>query len=66
YDTRRWWSYSERFRNVIGQTIAYIYAGPFFRQRDLMTPWPPNVDQGLFLHAKKLRDVGWDIRVHVV
>jgi DUF218 domain. len=30
YDRRRWWCYSEGVRDVIGETIAYIYARFFF------------------------------------
>lgn len=31
YDARRWWSYSDGVREVIGEGIAYIYAKFFFR-----------------------------------
>lgn len=30
YDARRWWRYSEGFREVVGETIAYVYAKFFF------------------------------------
>jgi uncharacterized SAM-binding protein YcdF (DUF218 family) len=30
YDARRWWRYSEGVREVIGESIAYIYARFFF------------------------------------
>lgn len=30
YDAKRWWRYSEGVREVLGETIAYIYARFFF------------------------------------
>jgi uncharacterized SAM-binding protein YcdF (DUF218 family) len=30
YDTKRWWRYSDGVREVIGESIAYIYAKLFF------------------------------------
>jgi len=30
YDARRWWRYSDGVREVIGESIAYIYARFFF------------------------------------
>lgn len=30
YDARRWWRYSEGVREVLGETIAYLYAKFFF------------------------------------
>lgn len=30
YDARHWWRYSEGVRDVIGETIAYVYARVFF------------------------------------
>jgi hypothetical protein len=30
YDPRRWWRYSEGVREVLGESIAYIYARVFF------------------------------------
>lgn len=30
YDTKRWWRYSEGVREVVGETIAYVYAKFFF------------------------------------
>jgi hypothetical protein len=34
YDTKHWWRYSEGVREVLGETIAYLYAKVFF--------WPQN------------------------
>lgn len=39
YDRRHWWQTSEGVRDVIGETIAYIYARFFF--------WPPHEQPGL-------------------
>jgi hypothetical protein len=30
YDPKRWWRYSEGVRDVIGESIAYVYARFFF------------------------------------
>jgi uncharacterized SAM-binding protein YcdF (DUF218 family) len=30
YDARRWWRYSERVREMVGEAIAYLYAKLFF------------------------------------
>ena len=30
YDARRWWVYSEGVREVVGETVAYVYARLFF------------------------------------
>jgi uncharacterized SAM-binding protein YcdF (DUF218 family) len=34
YDARRWWRYSEGVRDVISESVAYLYAKFFF--------WPSN------------------------
>lgn len=31
YDPRHWWRTSEGVRNVVGESIAYLYARFFFR-----------------------------------
>jgi hypothetical protein len=33
YDARRWWRYSEGVREVLGESIAYVYAKIFFHPR---------------------------------
>jgi uncharacterized SAM-binding protein YcdF (DUF218 family) len=52
YDARHWWRYSEGVREIIGETIAYIYAEFFFHptesERRGMTnssPSPVNVSK---------------------
>jgi uncharacterized SAM-binding protein YcdF (DUF218 family) len=37
YDARRWWRYSEGVREVLGESIAYLYAKFFF--------WPPKTKE---------------------
>lgn len=39
YDSRHWWRYSHGVREVIGESIAYIYARVFFY------PWEPSHDE---------------------
>jgi uncharacterized SAM-binding protein YcdF (DUF218 family) len=39
YDPKRWWRYSEGVREVIGETVAYIYAKFFF--------YPPRTDSSM-------------------
>jgi len=41
YDSRHWWRYSNGVREVIGESIAYIYARVFFY------PWEPSHDEKL-------------------
>ena len=31
YDARHWWRYSEGVREILGESIAYLYAAWFFR-----------------------------------
>jgi uncharacterized SAM-binding protein YcdF (DUF218 family) len=45
YDARRWWRYSEGVREVIGESIAYIYARLFF--------WPSQADLQPLMHTNK-------------
>jgi hypothetical protein len=33
YDARQWWRYSQGVRAVIGESIAYVYAALFFREK---------------------------------
>jgi hypothetical protein len=33
YDARRWWRYSEGVREILGESIAYVYAKIFFYPR---------------------------------
>ena len=40
YDARHWWSYSEGVREVIGETVAYVYARLFFHPSE-----PPPVQK---------------------
>jgi len=37
YDPKRWWKYSEGVREMIGESIAYIYARFFFHYEDNAT-----------------------------
>jgi uncharacterized SAM-binding protein YcdF (DUF218 family) len=34
YDPKRWWCYSEGVREILGETIAYVYARFFFFPKD--------------------------------
>ena len=34
YDPRHWWKYSEGVREVIGESVAYVYARFFFHYED--------------------------------
>ena len=36
YDAKRWWRYSDGVREVIGESIAYVYAKVFFRPSESM------------------------------
>jgi hypothetical protein len=45
YDARYWWRYSDGVREVIGETIAYIYAKAFF--------WPSRADSQPLIHTNK-------------
>jgi uncharacterized SAM-binding protein YcdF (DUF218 family) len=36
YDAKRWWRYSDGVREVIGESIAYLYAKLFFRPSEPM------------------------------
>src|SRR5207245_6855202 len=36
YNSKRWWRYSDGVREVIGESIAYIYAKVFFRPSESM------------------------------
>ncbi len=36
YDARRWWRYSEGVREILGESIAWVYAAVFFHPDRLM------------------------------
>jgi uncharacterized SAM-binding protein YcdF (DUF218 family) len=45
YDPKYWWRYSDGVREVIGESIAYIYARFFF--------WPSRADSRPLMHTNK-------------
>src|SRR5205814_7422020 len=44
YDTKQWWRYSDGVREVIGESIAYVYAKFFFYPQ--ATPRTNNKNSG--------------------
>ena len=40
YDARRWWRYSEGVKDVVSETVAYIYAKFLFYPSDSKRPFP--------------------------
>jgi len=40
YDARRWWCYSEGVKDVVSETVAYIYAKLLFYPSDRKRPFP--------------------------
>ena len=40
YDARRWWCYSEGVKDVVSETVAYIYAKLLFYPSDPKRPFP--------------------------
>ena len=40
YDARRWWHYSEGVKDIVSETVAYIYAKLLFYPSDPKRPFP--------------------------
>jgi uncharacterized SAM-binding protein YcdF (DUF218 family) len=40
YDARRWWGYSQGVKDVVSETVAFIYAKFFFYPSDPKRPFP--------------------------
>jgi uncharacterized SAM-binding protein YcdF (DUF218 family) len=45
YDAKRWWRYSEGVRDVVSESVAYLYARFFF--------WPSQADLQPLMHTNK-------------